>query len=70
MNFFVIVTHPSTNPAQPGLTSEPVVSCCCSRLKSPKLAAVFSQTLWNLICVAAVVSCGSSLSSGGQSVLL
>ena len=46
-----VVTHPSTNPARSGLTSELVVSCRSSRLESPKKQ--YSLKLCGLCSVAA-----------------
>ena len=65
----LLIAHPSPNPIWPGLTLKPVVYlyCChCSRLLQQCCLIKFFQ-----ICsVTGVVSCGSILSSGGQSVLL
>ena len=55
-----LVTDPSTNPAQPGLQSWFIQT----------ITSLFSAKIFRICSVAAVVSCSSSLSSRGQSVLL
>ena len=43
-----VVTHPSTNHAGPGFKTSELVSLFVAKIPSLKVAAVFSQTLWNL----------------------